>query len=130
MIHWLRAARRQMHRVSSCSILASSSERNRPILASVSVFRLMHVHGSAQTYSAIDGARRLERPTRLTTGLILFAFATSHLLNHAFGIRSVAAMEAASGFLLAPWQTDLGLLVLYGSFLAHGLLGLYGLHRR
>jgi adenylate cyclase len=66
----------------------------------------------------------------LTTGLILFAFATSHLLNHAFGIRSVAAMEAASGTLLAPWQTDLGLLVLYTSLVVHGLLGLYGLHRR
>jgi len=90
----------------------------------------MHVHGSAQIYSAIEGERRLERPTRLTTGLILFAFATSHLLNHAFGIRSVAAMEAASGTLLAPWQTDPGLFVLYTSFLVHGLLGLYGLHRR
>jgi adenylate cyclase len=90
----------------------------------------MHVHGSAQIYSAIEGGRRLERPTRLTTGLILFAFATSHLLNHAFGIRSVAAMEAASGTLLAPWQTDPGLFVLYTSFLVHGLLGLYGLHHR
>jgi adenylate cyclase len=66
----------------------------------------------------------------LTTGLILFAFATSHLLNHAFGIRSVAAMEAASGTLLAPWQTDLGLIILYTSFGVHGLLGLYGLYRR
>ena len=83
-----------------------------------------------RAYSAIDGARRLERPARLTTGLILFAFATSHLLNHAFGVRSIAAMEAASGFLLAPWQTDLGLLVLYTCFLVHGLLGLYGLYRR
>jgi adenylate cyclase len=90
----------------------------------------MHVHGSAQASSAIEGARRLERPARLTTGLILFAFATSHLLNHAFGIRSIAAMEAASGVLLAPWQTDLGLFVLYTSFLVHGLLGLYALHRR
>src|SRR5712672_1399716 len=118
MIYWLRAARRQEHRVSSSSILASSSERNRPIFASVSVFWLMDVHGSAQTHSAIDGVRRLERPARLTTGLILFAFAASHLLNHA---RSI---------LLAPWQTDRGLLVLYTSFLVHGLLGLYGLHRR
>jgi adenylate cyclase len=79
---------------------------------------------------AIEGAQRIERPVRLTTGMILFAFATSHLLNHALGIRSIEAMQAASAILLAPWQTDAGLIVLYTSFLVHGLLGLYALHRR
>jgi adenylate cyclase len=74
--------------------------------------------------------QRLERPLRLTTGLILFAFATSHLVNHAFGIRSAAAMDAASAFLLIPWQTYVGLTVLYAAFLTHGLLGLYALYRR
>ena len=74
--------------------------------------------------------RPIERPLRLLTGLILFAYATSHLLNHAFGIRSVAAMEAASAILLAPWQTAVGLTVLYGSFFVHGGLGLYALFRR
>src|SRR5262249_16190948 len=64
------------------------------------------------------------------TGLILFAFATSHLINHAFGIRSVDAMQAASAVLLAPWQTSAGLIVLYTAFFAHGLLGFYGLYRR
>src|SRR5215475_6853271 len=130
MIHWLRAARRQEHWVSSCSISAPSSERNSPILASVSVLRLMRAHESAQTHSLLAGALRLERSTRLITGLILFTFATSHLLNHAFGIRSAAAMDAASAILLAPWQTDSGLVVLYTCFLIHGLLGLYALHRR
>ena len=74
--------------------------------------------------------RPIERPLRLATGLILFAYATSHLLNHAFGIRSVAAMEAASAFLLAPWQTYIGLTTLYTSFLVHGALGLRALYRR
>jgi adenylate cyclase len=90
----------------------------------------MRVHESAPTHSLIAGARRLERPTRLITGLILFTFATSHLLNHAFGIRSAAAMDAASAFLLAPWQSTYGLVLLYTCFLIHGLLGLYALHRR
>ena len=62
------------------SIFAPSSERNRPTVASVSVFRLMRIYHSAQGRNAIDVARRLERPVRLTTGLILFAFATSHLI--------------------------------------------------
>src|SRR5262245_36726626 len=90
----------------------------------------MRIYHSAQGRNAIDVARRLERPVRLTTGLILFAFATSHLINHAFGIRSVDAMQAASAVLLAPWQTSAGLIVLYTAFFAHGLLGFYALYRR
>ena len=74
--------------------------------------------------------RRVERPLRLVSGLILFAYATSHLVNHAFGIRSIEAMSAASLVLLNPWQTLPGLTLLYTSFFAHGLLGLYALYRR
>jgi len=116
--------------VSRRSIFAASSERNRPTVASVSVFRLMRIYHSAQGRNAIDVARRLERPVRLTTGLILFAFATSHLIDHAFGIRSVDAMQAASSVLLAPWQTSAGLIVLYTAFFTHGFLGFYALYRR
>ena len=105
------------------SIFAASSERNRPTVASVSVFRLMRIYHSAQGRNAIDVARRLERPVRLTTGLILFAFATSHLINHAFGIRSLDAMQAASAVLLAPWQTSAGLIVLYTAFFRTGSSG-------
>jgi adenylate cyclase len=90
----------------------------------------MRIYRSAQRRKAIEVAQRLERPVRLTTGLILFAFATSHLVNHAFGIRSVDTMQAASAVLLAPWQTGAGLAVLYTAFLAHGLLGFYALYRR
>jgi len=70
------------------------------------------------------------RSLRLSTGLILFAYATSHFLNHAFGIFSIDAMYRASKFLFLPWQGDVGLFVLYVSFLVHGLLGLYALHGR
>jgi adenylate cyclase len=90
----------------------------------------MRFYHPAQRRKAIEGAQRLERPVRLVTGLILFAFATSHLINHAFGIRSVNTMQTASNILLAPWQTGAGLILLYTAFLVHGLLGLYALHRR
>jgi adenylate cyclase len=73
---------------------------------------------------------RIIRGLRLTTGLILFSFASCHLLNHSFGIRSIAAMQAASEVLLAPWQTTPGLWLLYGSFITHASLGLYALYRR
>ncbi len=75
-------------------------------------------------------AQRVVRPLRLATGLILFAYATTHFLNHAFGIRSIEAMQRASVVLLEPWQTPPGLVLLYGSFLTHGALGLYALYRR
>jgi adenylate cyclase len=62
--------------------------------------------------------------------LILFSYAASHFLNHAFGIRSIDAMQTASFFLLKPWQTMPGGLVLLTAFLTHAALGLYALFRR
>src|SRR3977135_2775806 len=72
----------------------------------------------------------LERPTRLASGLILFAFAALHLINHAFGVASVDAMQAAGAILLAPWRTYPGLIVLYGALLIHAALGFLALYRR
>jgi adenylate cyclase len=77
-----------------------------------------------------NSAQYVVRALRATTGLVLFTYATSHLLNHAFGIRSIAAMQATSAFLLAPWQSSVGLFALYGSFFAHAMLGLLALYRR
>ena len=90
----------------------------------------MTIYRSPHRHKATELAQRFERPVRLTTGLILFAFATSRLINHAFGIRSIDTMQAASVVLLAPWQTNTGLLVPYTAFLLHGLLGFYALYRR
>src|SRR5262249_54518691 len=111
-------------------MFASSNERSRPTVARVSVFLLMLNYHSPQRRKSAELAQRFERPVRLTAGLILFAFATSRLINHAFGIRSVNTMQAASAVLLSPWQTNTGLIVLYTAFLVHGLLGFYALYRR
>lgn len=70
------------------------------------------------------------RRTRLTTGLILFCFATTHFLNHASGLLRLDAMEAVRLVLLWPWRTVVGQLLLYGSFTIHAGLGLYALYRR
>jgi adenylate cyclase len=71
-----------------------------------------------------------ERSIRLATGLLLFSFATTHLVSHSFGVISVAAMQAAGAVLIEPWQSYPGFVALYGSFLVHGGLGLYALYRR
>ena len=90
---------------------------------------------SAPTVSHPDAtvarnATRILRGLRFATGLILFSFASCHLLNHAFGIRSTGAMQAASDVLLAPWQSTPGLWLLYGAFIIHATLGLMALYRR
>jgi adenylate cyclase len=70
------------------------------------------------------------RKLRLWTGLVLFVYATMHLLNHALGIRSAMAMQEAATYLLHPWQSPPGRFLLYGSLLIHGGLGLYAFYRR
>jgi adenylate cyclase len=73
----------------------------------------------------------MERKLRLTTGLILFAYAACHFLGHATGVFGVATMEAVGrGILLAPWRTMPGRGVLLGALLIHAALGLYALFRR
>jgi adenylate cyclase len=81
-------------------------------------------------FAARRVGRPIVRPLRLATGLTLFAYATSHLVNHAFGIHSVETFQAAGQFLLKPWQTTPGRLILYTAFFVHAGLGLYALYRR
>src|ERR1700704_2601446 len=110
---------------------SAARDRNKGTFARVSVCRAMKIFQPTSIVSGLTRAgRRVERPLRLVSGLILFAYATSHLVNHAFGIRSIAAMSPAGRVLLDPWQTLPGLTLLYTSFFAHGLLGLYALYRR
>lgn len=66
----------------------------------------------------------LGRRLRLGTGLLLFGYATCHFANHAAGLVSLDAMDAASRVLAAPWTTVLGQVLLYGAMLIHAALGL------
>lgn len=70
------------------------------------------------------------RRLRLASGLTLFAYAFTHLLNHAFGIRSLDAMQQAADYLLDPWQSLPGLLLLYGAGATHLALGFVAFWRR
>lgn len=75
-------------------------------------------------------SRAFLRRLRLWTGLTLFLYATMHLLNQAFGIRSIEAMEMASRVLFQPWQSLPGRVLLYGGLAIHAALGLRALYRR
>ncbi len=72
-----------------------------------------------------------ERSIRLTAGLIMFTFATCHLVSHATGLFLLDAIQnIGHDILLAPWRTPVGLCLLLGAFLIHLGLGLTALYRR
>ena len=45
---------------------------------------------------------------RLITGVVLFVFVLGHLINHALGVHSLAAMEAGRSGSPLPGATRLG----------------------
>jgi len=67
---------------------------------------------------------------RLASGLILFTFVLTHLLNHALGIVSIAWMDAAQSVRVAVWRSVPGTVALYGAFTVHIALALYRVARR
>jgi adenylate cyclase len=68
-------------------------------------------------------ARRL----RLWSGLTIFVFVCTHLLNHALGIISLGAAETGRLLFIAVWGNPLGTVVLFGALLTHVILVLYAL---
>ena len=78
------------------------------------------------------GARRADtwlRHLRLWSGLLLLIFLASHLINHAAGLWSLAAMDSGRQLFLAIWRSDLGTVLLYGALLIHLLSALLYLYR-
>jgi adenylate cyclase len=68
--------------------------------------------------------------TRLVTGLVLLTYLTTHLLNHALGLVSLAAMDAGREAFLLLWRNPLGTLLLYASLVTHVCLAFWSLYRR
>jgi len=67
------------------------------------------------------------RRLRLFSGLVMLAYVTMHLLNHAVGLISLEAMENVLWYIFRIWTNRLAQLLLYGSFLVHYALALYAL---
>jgi len=67
---------------------------------------------------------------RLASGLILFTFVASHLVNHAFGMVSVHAMAQASTVLLWFWRTSAGIFLLALAALVHACVALHTVYVR
>lgn len=70
---------------------------------------------------------RLRTRTRLASGLILFAYVLSHLLNHAAGLVSYEALLAGGNRFLWFWRLPPVQFLLYGALAAHVANALYAL---
>jgi adenylate cyclase len=70
------------------------------------------------------------RVLRLGAGLVLLTYLSTHYLNHALGIVSLAAMEAGRAWFLWFWRWPVVSSVLYTALVVHVFLGLWALYRR
>jgi adenylate cyclase len=70
------------------------------------------------------------RRVRLFSGVVMLAYVTMHLLNHATGLISLPAMEDVLVYVFRFWSNPLAQALLYGSFLTHYTLALWALWER
>ncbi|MBV9429282.1 MAG: adenylate/guanylate cyclase domain-containing protein, partial [Bradyrhizobiaceae bacterium] len=55
------------------------------------------------------------RRIRLASGLVMFAYVTTHFVNHALGLVSVEVMDRALHEIYQYWTSPLGSVMLYGA---------------
>lgn len=70
------------------------------------------------------------RRARIASGVVLFAFVTTHLVNHSLGLISLAAMEAGRWAFLALWRNPVGTTLLLGAVLVHIALAAWSIYLR
>jgi adenylate cyclase len=70
------------------------------------------------------------RRLRLFSGLVMLAYVTMHLLNHAVGLISLRAMEDVLWYVFRIWTNRPAQALLYGSFAVHYALALFALWQR
>lgn len=70
------------------------------------------------------------RRVQITSGLILFLFVTTHLMNHSLGLWSFEWLEAGRGVFVAFWQSPPMSLVFYGALILHMILALKAVYVR
>jgi adenylate cyclase len=70
------------------------------------------------------------RRFRLASGLVMFAYVTTHFVNHALGLVSVEVMDRELHRIYQYWASPLGSVLLYGAFTIHFSLALWALWLR
>ena len=67
---------------------------------------------------------------RLASGLLLFTFVATHLINHALGLISLEAMESGRWVFLAVWRNPVGSMLLLAALLIHLAQAFWSIYRR
>jgi adenylate cyclase len=67
---------------------------------------------------------------RLASGLVLFAFASTHFLNHAAGLVSIDLMESVRDIRTAVTRSAPGTIVLLAAAITHFVLGVWRFLKR
>lgn len=80
--------------------------------------------------ASAPGQGNWRQQLRLVSGLFLFLFCLSHFANHALGIISVNAMDAASRWHYMIWRNPAGEILLSLAAVVHVGLGLWRTSRR
>ncbi|MGA2127542.1 MAG: adenylate/guanylate cyclase domain-containing protein, partial [Xanthobacteraceae bacterium] len=70
------------------------------------------------------------RRFRLASGLVMFAYVTTHFVNHALGLVSVEVMDRELHRIYQYWASPLGGFLLYSAFAIHYGLALWALWLR
>lgn len=70
------------------------------------------------------------RALRLGSGLVLFAYVTAHLANHALGLVSLAAAEEGLRVAVVFWHSLPGTVLLYGAVVIHVALAMVAVYQR
>jgi adenylate cyclase len=66
----------------------------------------------------------------MASGLILFFYITSHLVNHALGLVSLETAEAGMSIAVEVWYSLPGTAILYGAFAVHFMMALVAVYER
>jgi adenylate cyclase len=70
------------------------------------------------------------RRLRLLSGVVMFAYIATHLLNHGLGVVSLALAESGLRLEMAFWRTPIMTILLYGAVAIHFALALWTLYSR
>jgi adenylate cyclase len=83
----------------------------------------------AGALTAVDWARQVRR-LRLASGLVMFTYVLTHLLNHALGLISLDALDLGRRVFIGFWRIPPVNWVLYTAIITHLTLALWSIYRR
>ena len=97
---------------------------------SIRVFSLFRPPSETPLATMCFHALLTVRRIRLLSGLVMFAYLTAHLLNHALGIFSLTLAESGLKLAIVFWRNPVATFFLYGAAVVHVALALWTLYSR